>query len=457
MRVFREEFNCCKSFGCENLGLTESPDYSLSHQLGYPALHCQSCGSYPPLVDNQTINQLVQHKFGQHFALSPAGCPHCKPNFFDPEPLGTQRYGRTSANQPRLACLGCAKVFTKPRWPLESKQISLLEGILAGLTPMQLMSELALVPKLYYQQLQRLATGLRFVSRQLEAKQARAAWRGLLTESGTLEFAAQKRIWLLASADASSGYLYLVNHNLMPECVAEAGHYQSEFDSRLAQSKQIGLLDALRARYKQTMTRPHFEDLNYGQAKPLRATTLVKPASLAYAHFQMLSPFTDQAEFFHHYLEHESCIRGAALMEAIEAIRVDHAEVFYVFRHPCEANTLPKQGNNVGWWNDRWYPAPFGAYSPITYKNQKPHSLDLAYPLACQAFLEQLADNRPYQLKSEGPLNAWLEIQRIGFNYMQTDLQGLSAAMRLGIMEKVCEASDLVHMAHTAIEGYYPN
>lgn len=46
--------NACKSFGCRNLGQPTSTDYSWpDYRLGYPALHCRACGSYPPLFDEQ--------------------------------------------------------------------------------------------------------------------------------------------------------------------------------------------------------------------------------------------------------------------------------------------------------------------------------------------------------------------------------------------------------------------
>ncbi|EDD4123396.1 cytoplasmic protein, partial [Salmonella enterica subsp. enterica serovar Kentucky] len=44
--------NACKSAGCRNLGLPDSPDYVWpDYRLGYPALHCRACGSYPPLFN----------------------------------------------------------------------------------------------------------------------------------------------------------------------------------------------------------------------------------------------------------------------------------------------------------------------------------------------------------------------------------------------------------------------
>ncbi|MBF3355586.1 cytoplasmic protein, partial [Leptospira borgpetersenii serovar Hardjo-bovis] len=42
--------NACKSAGCRNLGLPDSPECVWpDYRRGYPALHCRACGSYPPV------------------------------------------------------------------------------------------------------------------------------------------------------------------------------------------------------------------------------------------------------------------------------------------------------------------------------------------------------------------------------------------------------------------------
>jgi hypothetical protein len=456
MLALRKSFNCCKTFGCENLGVIDSPEYTpLSYHLGYPALHCHRCGSYPPLVDDATIHQLVQEKSNQHFSLTPCGCPNCLPMISDHRALGTRRYGRTGAGQQRLACRRCSKVFTAPRWPATEQTAELLARVFEGKAPMQTMATLALAPKLYYEQLQRLANGLRFLSRQLEAARQPESLTGLLTESQTLEFSGHKRVWILGSSHAHSGYMFLINHNLAHSEVSSEGRYQSTSDSRLSPFEHQDRLGALKLRYEQTLKRPHFEDLNYGPAQPLRGAALVKPALLAYAHFQMLQPLTDPSAHIHHYLEHESCIRGAALMGSIDAIRAGEAEVFYTFRHETRSESLPTTGHKVGWWHDRWYPAHFGAYSPITYRSHYRHPMSLANPSSCDAFWSQLNGALPYQLRSTATLDAWLEIQRCYFNFMHCDETSTTAAMRLGLTQQVCQPHDLVEMAQKAIETFY--
>lgn len=54
--------NCCKSFGCQNLGLASSADYSWpEYRLGYAALHCRVCGSYPRCLMRNSLVGGCQH------------------------------------------------------------------------------------------------------------------------------------------------------------------------------------------------------------------------------------------------------------------------------------------------------------------------------------------------------------------------------------------------------------
>ncbi|MEH8441960.1 cytoplasmic protein, partial [Klebsiella pneumoniae] len=46
--------NACKTFGCRNLGLPSAAEYHFPNfRLGYPALYCAACGSYPPLFNER--------------------------------------------------------------------------------------------------------------------------------------------------------------------------------------------------------------------------------------------------------------------------------------------------------------------------------------------------------------------------------------------------------------------
>ncbi len=97
--------NACKSAGCRNLGLPDSPDYVWpDYRPGYPALHCRACGSYPPLF-NEGISPLG-------VCLYRAICQRAwslLPRLLSKTWI---RYGRNPGGTQRLQCQYCKKVWT---------------------------------------------------------------------------------------------------------------------------------------------------------------------------------------------------------------------------------------------------------------------------------------------------------------------------------------------------------
>lgn len=70
--------NCCKSFGCKNLGLASSADYSWpEYRLGYAALHCRACGSLPPLFDEEQFRCWLSAYLADFAANRGQFCPCC--------------------------------------------------------------------------------------------------------------------------------------------------------------------------------------------------------------------------------------------------------------------------------------------------------------------------------------------------------------------------------------------
>lgn len=70
--------NACKSAGCRNLGLPDSPDYVWpDYRLGYPALHCRACGSYPPLFNEGEFRRWASAYIAQYAKEHGHFCPDC--------------------------------------------------------------------------------------------------------------------------------------------------------------------------------------------------------------------------------------------------------------------------------------------------------------------------------------------------------------------------------------------
>ncbi|BEU02024.1 hypothetical protein OAG1_08240 [Agarivorans sp. OAG1] len=452
--AYRQRFNCCKNCRCPNFGLTESSDYlAESHQLGYPALHCKACGSYPPLVDSHSVNLIVEERTKLHLSKAPCGCSNCEPGFFLGPTTGVKRYGKTGANSQRYQCRKCQSVFTQVHVKGSEQLCRLFNSLSLGHSPQKIMQQLSIAPKIYYQLLQRLFHCLRFYSRQQEVMALKRQFLAIHTESNVHEFSEQKRVWALCSSEAQSGYVLLHTHNQTQLQLNDSVYYQQQASTRLPALQDSPIVEALKRRYQLTLNRYHFEDLHYGPTSHLRGTQIIQPAICAYAHFQLLSGFTHQVKHFHHYIEHESSIRGAALMSCVEQIREKSADVYYIYQHPRTQSDMGAAGNKVGWWNDRWYPAPFGAFCGISSGQQVPAPIDLPRPQACQSFFEHLEQNMSKQLKSASSVDALFEINRALFNYVITDQNGETPAMRLGASEQPLSGTTLVSAAVAAVNA----
>lgn len=98
--------NACKSAGCRNLGLPDSPDYVWpDYRTGYPALHCRACGSYPPLFNEVEFRRWASAYIAQYAKEHGHFCPDCYQKTWI-------RYGRNPGGTQRLQCQYCKKVWT---------------------------------------------------------------------------------------------------------------------------------------------------------------------------------------------------------------------------------------------------------------------------------------------------------------------------------------------------------
>ncbi|MFM2480410.1 hypothetical protein [Celerinatantimonas sp. YJH-8] len=446
-----QNLNCCKSWGCDNFGRPDQADYDqLSHHLGYPALHCQKCGSYPPLINNEAVHQLYLEKHPTHYLHPRLHCPRC----FQAHAQNIQRYGVTSSGRQRFRCRTCQKVFTPPRMPELTKLQAILQGIEQQQSPTRQMQRLGLNAKSYYQQLQWLAILLSYFSRHLEHHHLPRTLLAMQSETGILSLAGNIRLWCITTAEAKSGYQLLLNHNASTLSL-EDGEYQGKEDNRLSAFTDQSLTEAIKKRYQQIMNRYHFEDIQYGPSACWKQAHLIQPWLISYAHFQILRDVSKLAQHQHHYLEQESCIRGAAIMGAIEAIQERHAEVFYLFSHPDQQTAFWADGRPLGWWKDRWFSTPFGGYCPITERRHYRHPFQMRDIATNQHYFQYLSQHIPKMIKGLAPLNAHLLIQRCCYNFTVDGEQ--SPAERLGLPHYDHSIQALLNAAYQTDERHYAN
>jgi hypothetical protein len=127
MLKFLKDFNCCKTVECKNFGVSQSESYILqSERLGYLSIECKLCGSNPPWINNELVEEVLSEKLEQQFSHKVVGCHKCSPYFFiDPIPA-SKLHGFTSAGTQRKNCTKCGTDIERLASLVES--IKILQG-----------------------------------------------------------------------------------------------------------------------------------------------------------------------------------------------------------------------------------------------------------------------------------------------------------------------------------------
>lgn len=108
LKLTQFTINTCKSYGCRNLGqpIWACADFSWpDYRLGFPALHCRACGSYPPLFDEQQFNEWLSVHLSAYASENGHFCPEC----YRKEIIC---YGHNPQGTQRVQCRVCRKVWT---------------------------------------------------------------------------------------------------------------------------------------------------------------------------------------------------------------------------------------------------------------------------------------------------------------------------------------------------------
>jgi len=416
MVEFRQNFNCCKTVGCKNFGVIDSPDYIYkSRRLGYLSIECKACGSNPPWINNRLVNDLLQEKLELQFGRKLTGCPDCYNYFFLSEKTTENLYGFTSAGSQRKRCSQCNAIFTLQKY----KNISALKSLLATITSQQEMREAlkstGLSARLYYFYLNKLALILSNFSRLHEEKVIAKKQLAMHTEGRVLHFEHKRGVYTLITSEADSGYILLQNNNLTKQNLAANDIYRAVENSRISVQNLSNIENALIERYQQHMKRKHFEQLLVGELKPITKCHLIYPDKLAYIHFQLLNAFTLKAHKYIHYIEHESCLRAAALMASYSQIQKSNAQVYFFV--PCTKTDERLQGKEIGWWKDRWFTNELGAYCHITSSIAGSDDFKLRASDSVELFYTYLDRQMNKGVNSISVIDNLSEIHRVIFNY----------------------------------------
>ena len=416
MIKFRTDFNCCKTVSCQNFGVIGSSDYiQQSRRLGYLSTECTACGSNPPWINNRLVNSVLKEKFEFQFTRKLTGCPKCYNCFFITEKSDAKRYGFTSAGTQRKKCSRCHTIFSLPNFKNIDALKLVLSTIVANKAIRASIKSSGLSARLYYFYLNKLALILSNFSRLNEENVIRRKQLAMHSEGRVLHFDHKRGVYTLITSEVESGYILLQTNNLTKQHLSDYYIYDETENTIITTSESSSIENALLSRYQQNMRRNHFEQLLVGELKPITKCHLIYPDKLAYIHFQLLTAFTTKADKYDHYVEHESCLRSAALMASYPEIKKGNAGVYFFLPFPNAGENL--QGKEIGWWKDRWFSNKFGAYCPIV--PEKKGAVDFKRPLgnSVTLFYRYLDQHMNKGVNSMEVIDNLSEIHRVLFNY----------------------------------------
>ncbi|WEM45289.1 hypothetical protein PTW35_19575 (plasmid) [Photobacterium sp. DA100] len=395
--MFRNEYNGCKTFGCENLGNPDLNLYTPSSRLGYPAYYCPKCGAYPPKLLNRPIitlaNYIDQQRRNAITSLS-LQC-RCQGQLPGDNPVQRQwrPHDKTRIGTQRLRCSQCHTVasLANPKKQARSLQ-PLLDLLLSGCPANELQIRSALNKKLFYQRLRTLTQLLEAVSYSYEqcwlAQQHTVSLHthshvvrcrsGLSASNNTKVKSAKLKqrgldCWFLTTADSATGYLLLISDNLLPQSSMdirkahqchhpdESGEYTLDsIEQAVPPSKDV--LHTAKLTYQKIMSRQQFDKLAYCTREFAKSNegTLLRPVYAAHSHFQNLKQHLPSNIDLNLVLEHESFIRGAAITAFAEQVKLDQANLYYLHAFPCHepsfaSSEVTSNKQTLSWWHEKWY------------------------------------------------------------------------------------------------------
>ncbi|MEG3755346.1 hypothetical protein [Psychromonas arctica] len=443
----RKDFNCCKTVSCRNFGVANSEDYVYqSKRLGYLSIECKACGSNPPWINNQLIENILKEKLDFHFGRKITHCRHCYSHFFFNKKNSSQLHGFTIAGTQRLKCKSCQHVYSETKHKNIEAITQVLQTIIDKLDINSAIRRTGLSARLYYFYLEKLSLLLTNFSRLKEQEAVNREALSLQTQGKVVHLHHKRGFYTLLSAEAVSGYILLQTTNLTKVNLLKQDIYNSTENTVIKESYSNNIENEIKSHYQQTLHRKHFEKLLIGELKAINHCNLIYPNKLVYVHFSLLRGFIKNVQHYSHYIELESSIRAAALMSAYPEIKTGKADIYYYL--PFMNNQDVIKNRKVGWWSDRWFSFEKGAYSLLT--DNKP----LQYPFTMEdtehlnRYYKYLDTHLNKSLNSFNTITNLSEIHRVLFNFCQSQ-NGQTPAMQFAVADHIYTEMNLLNEAMT--------
>lgn len=318
--------DCCKTPGCKNLGILNSPDYV---RQGKDVL-CRECGFLFPVIAAGALN-LFRHTVNRTWKGLVKQCPACG---------GTslKKYGFSSQGEHRMACCQCHKTFIiHQQAKTDRRQADLATLIQEGTPLAEIRSMLKLDSTGFNRALFKLSRHANLTERFREFPSFDIA---LSTRAFHVKYnGGDSRLYVLVTAEEQTGRVVAISSNYSAQPLDMAYQYQSSYEERLPPGT---LAHMVQRKEVMTMRRETLFDVDYGPASLYKNDPgmIVKPVLPAYRHFELVRMLTDERSLnVQHYLDHECFILGGCMMANLLHVHQGRCHISFV----KERGTLPPQ------------------------------------------------------------------------------------------------------------------
>lgn len=336
--------NYCKTLGCKNFGILDSPDYLIQ---GKDVL-CRECGFLFPVISSASLN-LFRHNANRPWKGLIRQCPGCGGR-------SLKKYGFSSRGDHRLYCCRCHKTFiAAEKLKADYRQEQLSSLIQEGAS----LSDIRDLLRLDSTGLCRALGKLSRYANQHERQWAFSAFDIMLsTRAFYVNFSGgDGRLYVLVTAEEQSGNVVAISTNYATHPVEKEYQYISRYEERLPPGT---LTHLVQRKESITMRRKSLFDVDYGPATLHKNDPgmLVKPVLPAYRHFELVQTLTDDRSLnVQHYIDHECFILGGCMVANLAYVQQGRSHISFVRERgmqPPQHDVPPRLFMSGGIRNNIW-------------------------------------------------------------------------------------------------------
>lgn len=307
----------CKTPGCKNLGILNSPDYLYQ---GKEVL-CRECGFLFPVISEKALN-LFRHTVNRTWKGLVRQCADCGST-------SLKKYGFSSQGERRMYCCHCHKTFILSEKPkTDQRQENLASLIQEGTSITEIREMLKLDSTGLNRELFKLSRQANLAERYWEFP---AFDITLSTRAFRVKFnGGSSYLYVLVTAEELSGRVVAISSNYSALPVEKEYQYFSNYEERLPPGT---LTHMVQRKEVITMRRETLFDVDYGPAVLYKNDPgmIVKPVLPAYRHFELVKMLTDDRSLnVQHYLDHECFILGGCMVANLPHVHQGRCHISFV-------------------------------------------------------------------------------------------------------------------------------